>query len=278
MEQTLAMAPGHTTSPTPLDSAAEKPEQGLSPHAYLVEVFSAIQGEGPIVGTRQIFVRFLGCHLTCAYCDTPATHTKQRQCRVEQTPGRRDFIELANPVPLSQLLQQIQQLEAFPGLHDSISLTGGEPLQHVRSLQSLIPSLKPDFKLYLETDGILYQNLEAVVADLDQIGMDFKLPSATQLQPYWDEHRRFLAIAARREVFVKLVLTRDTTEAELETCLEIIREVDQHIPLILQPVTPYGVVRHPPSPEQVLNWQSRAKQVLRQVRVIPQTHKMIGQI
>lgn len=268
MEQTLVMASEETSASAP------KPAQ----HAYLVEVFSAIQGEGPIVGTRQIFVRFLGCHLTCAYCDTPATHTKQRHCRVEQTPGRRDFIELANPVPMNDLLARIRGLEAFAGLHDSISLTGGEPLQHLRSLQTLIPALKGEFKLYLETDGILYQNLAAIVDGLDSIGMDIKIPSATGLQPYWDEHRRFLAIAARREVFVKLVLTRDTTDAELETSLEIVREVDAGIPLILQPVTPYGIVRHPPTPEQVLNWQARAKQLLRHVRVIPQTHKMIGQI
>ncbi|MGV3525161.1 MAG: 7-carboxy-7-deazaguanine synthase QueE [Candidatus Sericytochromatia bacterium] len=248
------------------------------PPAWLVEVFSAIQGEGPIVGTRQIFVRFLGCHLSCAYCDTPATHTKQRQCRVEQTPGLRDFSLLANPVPLPTLLAQLRQLERFPGLHDSISLTGGEPLQHIKTLKALIPELKKDFRLYLETDGILADNLAQVVDQLDQIGMDIKIPSATLLQPYWEEHRRFLAIAARREVFVKVVLTRETTEAELDESLAIVREVDARIPLILQPVTPYGVVRHPPSPEQVLAWQARAKQVLKHVRVIPQTHKMIGQI
>lgn len=259
-------------------TSIQTPQEKASAQAYLVEVFSAIQGEGPIVGTRQIFVRFLGCHLSCAYCDTPATHTKQRQCRVEQTPGRRDFTELANPVPIPLLLEHLHALEAFSGLHDGISLTGGEPLQHLRSLRTLIPALRPDFSLYLETDGILWRNLEPIVDSLDLIGMDIKIPSATGLQPYWDEHRRFLAIAAQRDVFVKVVLTRDTTPEELDTTLEIISAVDKEIPLILQPVTPYGVVRHPPSPEQVLAWQSRAKRALKRVRVIPQTHKLIGQL
>ncbi|PKL78069.1 MAG: radical SAM protein [Candidatus Melainabacteria bacterium HGW-Melainabacteria-1] len=256
----------------------ERADKAPASHAWLVEVFSAIQGEGPIVGTRQIFVRFLGCHLSCAYCDTPATHTKQRNCRVEISPGRRDFVELANPVPLETLLERMFELDSFAGLHDSVSLTGGEPLQHLRSLQALIPRLKSRFPLYLETDGILFEALEAVVDQLDTIGMDIKIPSATGLRSYWDEHRRFLAIAARREVFVKLVLTRDTLEQELETAIEIVREVDADIPLILQPVTPYGIVRHPPTPEQVLDWQAQAKRQLRQVRVIPQTHKQIGQI
>jgi len=248
------------------------------PEAYLVEIFSAIQGEGPIVGSRQIFVRFLGCHIQCAYCDTPATHTKQRNCRVERTPGLRDFESIANPLPVHQVLEIIEGLEAFPGLHDSISLTGGEPLQHIRSLMALFPLLKPRFRLYLETDGILWQNLEACIAQIDHVGMDMKLPSATGLQPYWQEHSQFLPIAARKEVFVKLVFTKDSTLEELDTALEIVAGIDKEIPVILQPVTPYGIVRHPPSPEQVLNWQSRAKQILKQVRVIPQTHKMIGQI
>lgn len=39
--------------------------------AYVSEVFSSIQGEGKLLGRRQIFVRFSGCNLNCNYCDTP---------------------------------------------------------------------------------------------------------------------------------------------------------------------------------------------------------------
>lgn len=244
----------------------------------LVEVFSAIQGEGPIVGCRQLFVRYLGCHIQCAYCDTPATHTKQRQCRLEQTPGLRDFVTLANPVPHSELIARLLELESLPGLHHSVSLTGGEPLQHVHSLRDLLPQLKAHFQVYLETDGILVDQLEMLVDSFDMIGMDVKIPSATQLQPYWEEHRRFIRIAARRDLFVKAVLTAHTTPEELDQLMGLVSEVDRQIPVILQPVTPYGAVRKVPSPEQMLNWQARLKAGLNDVRVIPQTHKMMGQI
>lgn len=248
--------------------------------SFLVEVFSAIQGEGPIVGTRQIFIRYLGCHIQCAYCDTPATHTKQRQCRVERTPGVRDFEPLANPVSHETLLQAIDQLEPFPGLHDSISITGGEPLQHLRSLKGLIPLLKPRFSLYLETDGILHQALAEVADDFDWIGMDMKLPSATGLQPYWQEHTQFLRVAvqSRSAVFVKLVVSQKTPDEEIQQAVSIIAAEDPNTLLVIQPVTPYGIVRHPPTPEQILRWQTLAKAELKQVRVIPQTHKMMGQI
>ena len=38
--------------------------------APIIEIFSSIQGEGLLIGERQIFVRFAGCNLDCTYCDT----------------------------------------------------------------------------------------------------------------------------------------------------------------------------------------------------------------
>ena len=38
--------------------------------AKINEIFSSIQGEGPIVGYKQLFIRFCGCNLHCDYCDT----------------------------------------------------------------------------------------------------------------------------------------------------------------------------------------------------------------
>ena len=34
------------------------------------EVFTSIQGEGPFIGYKQLFIRFCGCNLSCNYCDT----------------------------------------------------------------------------------------------------------------------------------------------------------------------------------------------------------------
>ena len=38
--------------------------------AKINEIFSSIQGEGPVVGYKQLFIRFCGCNLNCNYCDT----------------------------------------------------------------------------------------------------------------------------------------------------------------------------------------------------------------
>ena len=39
-------------------------------NAIIKEIFSSIQGEGPYIGEKQLFIRFCGCNLNCAYCDT----------------------------------------------------------------------------------------------------------------------------------------------------------------------------------------------------------------
>ena len=48
--------------------------------ATIQEIFSGIQGEGVLVGVRQIFLRFHGCQLHCRYCDTPATARRRLPC------------------------------------------------------------------------------------------------------------------------------------------------------------------------------------------------------
>ena len=38
--------------------------------AKVSEIFLSYQGEGPYVGSHQLFVRFYGCNLKCVFCDT----------------------------------------------------------------------------------------------------------------------------------------------------------------------------------------------------------------
>jgi len=36
----------------------------------LFEIFTSIEGEGILYGTKTLFVRFAGCPYSCFYCDT----------------------------------------------------------------------------------------------------------------------------------------------------------------------------------------------------------------
>lgn len=251
--------------------------------ARLVEVFSAIQGEGLNVGSRQLFIRFALCDLRCNFCDSAHTWSVPSQCRIERTPGQRDFETYLNPVPGSLLLQWVER-QNQPGLHDSISLTGGEPLLHAPFLVEFLPQLRESTQLpvYLETGGHRPEQLAIVLPYLDLVGMDIKLKSVSG-EDRWEAHAEFLQLCHRAsvEVFVKLIVDRNTDLTELEQAAQLVADVNAKIPVFLQPVTPLEDSTRlllVPSPEQILDWQGLMKRTLASVRVVPQTHKMIGQL
>lgn len=260
------------------------PKTAESSKARLIEVFSAIQGEGLNVGTRQIFIRFALCDLRCYFCDSAHTWHTPATCSIEQTPGERDFETHSNPVTIPMLLDWINR-QNQPGLHDSISLTGGEPLLHAPFLVEFLPQLRDLTKLpiYLETGGHRPEQLATILPYIDSVGMDIKLPSVSG-ESYWQTHAEFLQLCwnSQAEVFVKLIISSKTEPAELEQASELVASVSPGIPAFLQPVTPlempHSMAVLPPTPQQVLEWQVLMKRNLKQVRVVPQTHKMLGQL
>jgi 7-carboxy-7-deazaguanine synthase len=255
--------------------------------ANLVEVFSAIQGEGINVGTRQLFIRFSGCDLRCSYCDSAHTWHPKQSCEIETEPGMRLFEIVDNPVTESQLLAWVKRLDQ-PHVHDSIGLTGGEPLLQGGFLREFLPKLTQvsDLPIYLETGGHHDQALDNLLPLIDLIGMDIKLPSVSG-EEHWEAHQRFLikTHSSGTNIFCKLIVSNQTTPEDLERAAALIESVDQAIACFLQPMTPIGIISTPsgsalsdaPDPAQVLKWQVLMKQKLKDVRVIPQTHKMIGQ-
>jgi organic radical activating enzyme len=197
---------------------------------------------------------------------------------MEQTPGRRDFVPVENPVPLERVHALVDGWQrGWSGVHDSISITGGEPLLSFYVLQEWLPALRAHLPIYLETNGIMHDALSRLINDLDSIGMDIKIPSTSGCTELWEEHRRFLEIASRKRVFVKVVIGAETEDWEIIRCSEIISGVSRTVPLILQPVTrPDG--RTDISPVKSLEFQEIASRFLSEVRIIPQTHKFMGQL
>lgn len=225
--------------------------------AEVLEIFPTIQGEGIYVGRPQVFIRFGLCNMRCRYCDVP-----------ERDEGV--------VTPLEEVKREIQQAARQHQI-GSVSLTGGEPLLHVRFLKLLMPWLKASgFQTYLETNGTLPAQFKEVIEWSDVIAMDIKLPSATHDYPSWEAHRQFLKIGKVKDLFVKIVLTNDVLEHEFLRAVDLIAEVDPHIPLVLQPVSPCGEVRETASFEQLMAFYAMAKRRLLDVRLIPQVHKLMG--
>lgn len=239
----------------------------------LIEVFSSIQGEGVLVGCRQIFLRLPNCNLKCRYCDTPFLSTDQ--CVLEDPPGSGQLTQLKNPVNYESLLSVLQRwCDESPGAHHSISITGGEPLLHPELLQQWLPELRKLLPIYLETNGTLPDQLETLLPHIDWVSMDIKLESQSGQQTDWQTHQRFLQLSNRVNCYVKVVVGEETTETELIRTAELVTGVSKSIPLILQPVTidaKIGV-----STQRLVEMQRVVAKRHAEVRVIPQTHVFLG--
>lgn len=243
----------------------------------LVEVFSGIQGEGLYVGRRQIFIRLCGCNLACDYCDTPDARSRPPVCRIERIAGARDFAQLRNPVSINQIMQYVGALNRPNGLHHSAVLTGGEPLLDIEWSTAVACALKESgWQVMLETNGTLTDHLRAILPFADIISMDIKLPSATG-SAVTNEHERFMSVATQRQLYVKMVVCSATEVDEVRAAAAMVGRTGRAIPLVLQPVTECGGVR-PPSPDQLLAWQAVCAEYLEDVRVIPQCHRILGQL
>jgi organic radical activating enzyme len=244
--------------------------------ARIVEIFSSIQGEGPLVGVRQIFVRFFGCNVRCIYCDTPESLKAPETCLVESHPGACEFQKISNPVSAAELEEILRGFQIVP--HHSVSLTGGEPLLHAPFLRLFLPRIKSlGLNTYLETNGILSSQLESVLEWIDTISMDIKLPSTLEpLHDFFPEHEEFLRLATRKKVFVKVVVLPDVADSEIVRAAKLVESVSSSVPLVLQPVSEGGKVNECPSPDRLLHLHSVASRVHPDVRVIPQVHKLSG--
>jgi len=246
--------------------------------ARVYEIFASIQGEGLLIGQRHIFVRFQGCDIRCSYCDTPAARSQELRDADEQYfsvqvgPGpTAELQQVRNPISASNLSALCARL-VIPGpSRPVLSLTGGEPLLQSDFLAQWLPQVKRNYLIYLETNGIHDQAMNAIVDLIDIVSMDFKLPSATGLRPFWREHEKFLAASHSKDLFVKAVVTRDTKKEDVQMSARIIAGADASIPLVLQPAgEPFA-----PSTAMLVDLQDDALQIITDVRIIPQAHKIL---
>lgn len=179
------------------------------------EIFTSIQGEGPYIGQKHIFVRFCKCNLNCKFCDT-------------------DFdIKNAKEYTLEELFNELNKIDV-----DVISFTGGEPLCDVVFLSEFLKKYKSKLgkKIYLETNGILGDELEQIIDLIDIVSMDIKLKSATNQENNFIKNEKFLKIASKKEVFIKIVFDSNVKIDEIEFCANIAKKYD--CKLILQPKMP----------------------------------------
>lgn len=212
------------------------------------EVFTSIQGEGPFVGYKQLFIRFCGCNLTCNYCDTDYRTV--------------DSIEY-------RLCELIEIAKQNTDCH-SISLTGGEPLLNTGFLKEFLPQCP--LPVYLETNATLAGELGEIIDYVDYISADIKLASCTGGNDLFSEHDRFFAVAAPKTLFAKVVFDSNITEFEIMQCAKL--GAKYNIELVLQPMMVDNEISV--SKEFIEVTFDKFIKKYKKVRVIPQVHKFLN--
>lgn len=236
----------------------------------VTEIFSSLQGEGLRLGERMIFIRLAGCPWRCRYCDTPGSLTAGQ----------------GTEMGVEEVLDRVHHLQE-ERVHQWVSLTGGEPLSQPDFVRDLAAALKRlGLSTYLETSGTQPEPLKRVIETIDQVAMDVKLPSAIG-RAFWDEHAEFLR-AAGPKAFLKVLLTADTTEDELERAFSLAAAAEPVPTVVLQPVTPIaelesrlagrekGAAVSPPPPARLAGWWEWSRRKLPSVKMIPQMHPIWG--
>ncbi len=218
---------------------------------FIREIFLSIQGEGPYVGEQQLFIRFCGCNLNCAYCDTDFDVRKAKEYTVDE------LINIVN---------------AF-GKDLVLSLTGGEPLVSVAFLKEFLPLAKASgHKIYLETNGTLPNELAQVIGFVDIVSADIKLESASGQKFDYNITDEFFKVASNKVTFAKIVFDNNISDAEIDDVVSIAKKYN--VELILQPKM-IGIEFALPTGDCVKIFEKFHSKYKR-TRLIPQIHKFLN--
>ena len=222
----------------------------MTTEAKINEIFSSVQGEGTVVGFKQLFIRFCGCNLKCDYCDT-------------------EFLDGKIYTPQS-LFDEICTNYDLKSFH-SISLTGGEPLLSYEFLQEFLPLIYGKTKIYLETNATMTKEFKEIKSLIDIVAADIKLPSATGID-ILIKNKTFLNECNGVYAFAKIVFDKNITQNEIEFCANLAQETE--IELVLQPkMIGSKISVSPEFCEQILD---KFSFIYPNVRLIPQVHKFLN--
>ncbi len=125
----------------------------------VVEKFVSINGEARCAGELACFIRFAGCNLNCAYCDTRWANEKNAPYEILSEEEIYGYIKETNV--------------------RNVTLTGGEPLLQ-DNIKRLITLLSKDksLRIEIETNGAVDLKDYRDIGDNVTFTIDYKLPGS----------------------------------------------------------------------------------------------------
>ena len=232
----------------------------------LSEIFTSIEGEGILFGTKTTFVRLAGCHLGCIWCDT----------------GYALPINSGYSCTLESAKDEISK-ELQPNTY-KVNFTGGEPLLQHNAVAYLAKFVKQEkgLRTYIESSCFDSNRFEKVLPFIDICKIEFKMSDSKAVHS--EHYGRLLSnemkcldlsIECSKTTYIKVVVTSASSIHEFQKLLEglftHVRTRDL-AGFIIQPSS--GI--NEPSLEKLLNFYDAVYPLYDDVRIIPQLHKLIG--
>ena len=221
-----------------------------------MEVFSSIQGEGLLIGKRQVFIRFSGCNIDCNYCDTLESK--------DASAGEEYSVDELNKIVTALITPDV----------DSLEITGGEPLLHAEFIAEYLT--KYPFKAMLETNATLPDKIGLLNDVMDIVSMDIKLPEHFATKKEWQDvyEKELKSIQVMQnhnmDYYIKIVVSPTTPLRIIEDILKDLEGMVSHdVEFIIQPVSP---MENWHSKEKLFEISQKIGEKYR-VSIIPQIHK-----
>lgn len=231
------------------------------------EVFTSLEGEGVLLGTKTLFVRLAGCPFRCGYCDT----------------------DYALPMDSGTEYGMDEAFELVRGSLErgtfKVNFTGGDPLVQHEAVAELARRVRGEAgtPTYLESSCYDAARFRAVLPHMDYVKAELK----TADSGFVDEARYPALLESALEclrasvalgtfTYVKIVVGASTPAAHLA---DLVGRALEAAPggaglsgMVIQPVTGRGA----PSLGHLLRLYDAARPLYEDVRVVPQLHKTIG--
>ena len=229
------------------------------------EVFTSIEGEGILCGTKTLFFRLAGCPFSCFYCDTTEALPADSGVEYSLHDAR---------VLIDKNLQEHTH---------KVNFTGGDPLIQYKSVALLAKYVQTlGVFTYLESSCFDSKRFAHVLPYFDYIKIEFKTPDSEFVKSHnystvYENMLQCLAksVQSAKTTYIKVVVSSRTTLEYMQRLIQDICGVATPQELsgfIIQPT--YGVEE--PSLGSLLEMYDAIHTRYSDVRVVPQLHKYLG--